>query len=240
MQKKLLKHRNRILIYTVLIAIVNAIARGGVTEFYQPIVDLIVIAGLTVTIILTLVKTESESFYGFIDTFSVIWSFFFVFYTIISFIIFPARVNGSSMMPNFTHSDIIFVWKIGDEFELGDVVFVNVTEERTNYDHDDYFLKRVIGTPGDTVYFENNTLYINGEMVEEEYIDSSRNRTNDFLFEDICFIKDEKCSGVIPEDYYFVLGDNRDNSQDSRAIGLIYKDDLFGRVIFNMMRFQIW
>lgn len=240
MRAKLLKHRNRILIYTVLIAVVNALSREGITSFYQPVVDIIVIAGFITAIILTLYRTDDEKFFGFVDTISVLWSFFFIFYTIISFLLFPARVNGSSMVPNFEDNDIILVWKLQDEFETGDVVFVNVTKERTNYRTDDYFLKRVIGLPGDTVYIENDTVYINGEELEEEYLDPFRKDSKDFTFEELCIIKDETCTVSIPSGYYFVLGDNRENSLDSRYIGLIHKDDLFGRVVFDIKRLKVW
>jgi signal peptidase I len=220
--------------------IVNLFIKGGITDFYQPVVYGITLSGLLLGVIITIVlskEKETELFYHFVDAISIIWTFFLVFYLLISFIMFPARVNGTSMTPNFDDNNVIIVWKLKDNFDTGDVVFVNVTTERTRHGEDDFFLKRIIGTPGDVVEFRDNVLYINGSIVEEDYIEAE---TTDFIFDDICFIKNTSCSGFIPSEYYFVLGDNRNNSVDSRYIGLIHKDDLFGKVIFDVMRFKVW
>lgn len=243
MNSKLEKHRNRILIFSVLIFIVGMINTGGVTSFYQPIVYGVTGLGMLLAVLITIfieTKKDNSKLYFFVDTVSVIWVFFLVFYLMISFVLFPARVNGASMMPNFEHNDVILVWKLKSSYEFSDVVFVNVTKERTNHDMDEYFLKRVIGTPGDSVNYENNALYINDKIVREEFLNKLLIKTYDFDFDSICTIKEDKCSGVIPDDYYFVLGDNRENSLDSRDIGLIHKDDLFGEVILDMMRLKIW
>lgn len=240
MKDKLLKYRNRILIYSVLISIINVFSTNSITDFYQPVVFGITTAGLLLSLWITHVlknQKEEEHFYMFVDTISIIWVFFLVFYFLVSFIMFPARVNGTSMTPNFDDNDVIIVWKLKQEFEFGNVVFVNVTDERTNHYMDEYFLKRVIGTPGDKIEHIGNILYINDVPVEEDFIDTY---TQEFTFDEVCFIKDQPCMDVIPNDYYLVLGDNRNNSVDSRMIGLIHKDDLFGKVIFNVMRFETW
>lgn len=240
MKQKLLKYRNRIMVYSVLIAIINVFSKNSITDFYKPVVLAITSGGLLLSLWITHVlnkQQEDEHFYMFVDTISIVWVFFLVFYFSVSFVLFPARVNGSSMTPNFDDNDVILVWKLQSEFEFGNVVFVNVTEERTNHTMDEYFLKRIIGTPGDKVEHIGNILYINNVPTEEDYINTF---TQEFSFEDVCFIKDVSCENVIPDDYYLVLGDNRNNSVDSRIIGLIHKDDLFGKVIFNVMRFETW
>ncbi len=244
MREKLVRHRNGIVIFTVLILLVDLLNSGGITEFYTQAVAVVVTLGLVFGFYITLVlklNKESKTFYSFIDTISVIWIFFFVFYSLISFVLFPARVNGTSMVPNYQNGDTILVWQLNNEYELGDVVFVNVTKERTNYFKDEFFLKRIIGVPGDKVEYIENEVYINGVLLEENYeLNISDLYSRDYAFEELCRIKDEYCEDGIPEDYYFVLGDNRTNSTDSRKIGLIHKDDLFGKVIFDVSRLKIW
>ena len=83
-------------------------------------------------------------------------------------------------------------------------------------------IKRVVGLPGDTIEFRDNTLYINGEVYEEDYLGDDV-ITDDFSLQDIGY-------DVIPEDMYLVLGDNRQNSMDGRDIGLIKKSDIIGKI----------
>ena len=88
------------------------------------------------------------------------------------------------------------------------------------YDETKYLIKRVIGLPGEHIAYKDNKLYVNGEYVEEN---------RDFITDDF----DLKQLGydVIPDDMYFVLGDSRENSLDSREIGLVAKKDIVGKVV---------
>lgn len=87
-----------------------------------------------------------------------------------------------------------------------------------------YLIKRVIGLPGEKVEIINNKLYINGMEYVEEYLSKELNY-QDFKLSDLNYT-------VIPEDMYLVLGDNRENSLDSRKIGLIKKEDIEGKIAF--------
>lgn len=134
------------------------------------------------------------------------------------------QVVGPSMEPNFNNNDILILDKISYKFidiKRNDIISFNDENSK-------YLIKRVIGVPGDTVEIKNNILYINGNKVEESYLTGVT--TSDFSLQDIGFDK-------IPDDYYFVLGDNRENSQDSRdkKIGLVAKKDIIGKV-----RLRIW
>ncbi len=104
----------------------------------------------------------------------------------------------------------------------------------------DKYVKRIIGLPGDTIEYRDDVLYVNGEMYEEPYLDKNRenfeaeaNSETEFYTKDLNL---ENIPGVakgtkkIPKDMFLVLGDNRQNSQDSRYIGLIPKDNLVGIV----------
>ena len=87
----------------------------------------------------------------------------------------------------------------------------------------DAIIKRVIALPGETVEYKDNKLYINGKEMEDPYNDG---KTEDYLLD-----------GVIGENEYFVVGDNRSNSADSRMIGLIDKSDIKGRIDLRIFPF---
>ena len=89
-------------------------------------------------------------------------------------------------------------------------------------------VKRIIGLPGETVEYKNNTLYINGKEMEEPFINTN---TDDFNLNELGYDK-------IPENYYFVVGDNRGSSLDSRMIGLINKKDLQGTIKLSITGFK--
>ena len=135
------------------------------------------------------------------------------------------QVVGPSMSPTLNNNDIVILDKISYKFidiKRGDIVALYYADTK-------YLIKRVIGLPGDTIEFQSNRLYINGSFYAEEYL-ASGTITEDFNLYEI---------GVytIPNDMYFVLGDNRGDSLDSRSIevGLIPKKDILGKV-----RFQLW
>ena len=137
------------------------------------------------------------------------------------FIVTPIKVNGSSMMNTLHNNDIMILDKISYRFksiERFDIVVIKRNGE--------YLIKRIIGLPGEVVEYKDNKLYINEELIEEEF---SHLETKDYLLE-----------GKIPEGYYFVVGDNRPDSLDSRRIGLIKEDEILGKtslVIFPFTRF---
>lgn len=133
-------------------------------------------------------------------------------------------VYGQSMLPTIKDGERIIVNKIGyelaepDRFDL--IIF--------HADEDSDYIKRIIGLPGDELYYESDTLYVNGESVEEDFLDAipvngSDVFTDDFTLENLT---DEH---TVPEGHVFVLGDNRKNSVDSRQIGFIPTEEIVGR-----------
>ena len=145
-----------------------------------------------------------------------------------TFIFTPISVQGASMMPTYEDGDRVIVNKIGkaiSDFERFDIVVFKATES------EDY-IKRIIGVPGDHVEYKNDELYINGEKYEEPYLEQQKLQLNDHG--DLTYdFKLEEITGLsyIPEGYYFVLGDNRRVSNDSRnpSVGLISMDDILGK-----------
>jgi signal peptidase I len=150
------------------------------------------------------------------------------------FLFAPIVVDGESMMPTLQNSDRLIVNKIGytiSKPERFDIIVFHATSEKD-------YIKRVIGLPGDSIAYENDELYLNGQLVEELYLAEYQTEyqkdayslpfTGDFTLEDFTGID------VVPEGHLFVLGDNRQHSKDSRHIGFISYDSVVGsaNVIF--------
>lgn len=130
-------------------------------------------------------------------------------------------VDGRSMQPTFEDSERLIVSRLHFLVTLpdrGDIIVFNSVNEN---DPEVMLIKRVIGLPGETIRFTNQTLYINDVMITEDYI-------KEFCTEFRC-ADDET---ILGEDEYFVMGDNRNNSQDSRRLGAIPLDHIVGRVVF--------
>ena len=135
------------------------------------------------------------------------------------FIVTPIRVNGDSMNNTLKDKDIMILDKISYRFQdikRFDIVVIKKDKE--------YLIKRVIGLPGETVEYKNNKLYINNKNVAEKF---NHEETTDFILEE-----------KIPEGYYFVVGDNRPVSNDSRYIGLIKEEDILGKTSFVIFPFN--
>ena len=132
------------------------------------------------------------------------------------------QVVGSSMSSTLQDGDVLILNKIKYRFtdiKRGDIISLEYADTK-------YLIKRVIGLPGDTVLIRDNTLYINGEVYVENYLDEG------LVYDD--FDLSSLGYDVIPEDMYLVLGDNRPDSLDSREIGLISKDGVIGKVSFRI------
>lgn len=135
-----------------------------------------------------------------------------------SFIATPVIVSGSSMDGTLEDGDILLLNKFDNEYERFDVVVFDYQDTK--------LVKRIIGLPGEHVKYEDHVLYINNEEVTDEFASITFDYDLNYLGYD-----------VIPEGYYFVLGDNRTKSSDSRMIGLISKDVIDGTASFSIWPF---
>ena len=138
------------------------------------------------------------------------------------YVVSVTQVVGSSMSSTLESGDVLILNKFKYRFmdvERGDIISLEYADTK-------YLIKRVIGMPGDTVSIKDNTLYINGEIYIENYLDEGL-VYDDFELSSLGFNR-------IPEDMYLVLGDNREDSLDSREIGLISKDEIIGKVSFRI------
>ncbi len=170
-------------------------------------------------------------FGAFKSVFGVMWEFVeaFVFaaaiFVVAYLVLFqPNQVKGSSMYPTFKDGEYIFTDKISYRMGLpkrGDVV---VFRSPKNNDID--FIKRIIGLPGDQVKISQGKLYLNGAPLDEsEYLDPSvYTGPEGYLAEDQEI--------VVPEGQYFVVGDNRPHSSDSRDFGPVTTAEFVGKVFF--------
>lgn len=133
-----------------------------------------------------------------------------------TFLVSLANVSGSSMNDAFFDQDDVLIAHSIEGITYGDVVVVQVEDE--------YFLKRVVGLPGDSVVVTSGEVRINGEALDEPYLSDSQT---------ICYGGNE-CDVTLNETEYYVLGDNRDNSIDSRDLGPIEETKFYGHVIFTL------
>lgn len=126
----------------------------------------------------------------------------------------PIRVDGDSMKNTLLDNEVLLVTK--PEYIFGDPQRFDVVICHYPGRGDTNFVKRVVGLPGDTVAVQDGFLYVNGEKYEEPYI----THRPDYIL----------APYTVPEGMYFVLGDNRSNSNDSHLVGPIERDMIVGHV----------
>ncbi len=168
-----------------------------------------------------------------------------------SFIFEPFRIPSGSMMPTLLQGDFIFVKKYSYGLRLpvleskiietgapkrGDVVVFRLPSDPSIN-----FIKRVVGLPGDVLTYRRHVLTVNGEVVDLEphphaspidprFVEQLGDRQHEILISDENHVTGDDAF-VVPEGYYFMMGDNRDNSRDSRFIGAVPESNLVGEAV---------
>lgn len=133
-------------------------------------------------------------------------------------------VNGSSMYPTLEDKDYLMLNKISKESpDNGDIVVFDTTPDAKNRDKI-YYIKRVIATPGQHIEIKDGIVRVNGKTLDEKYTDGS--------------VTEGEIDTIVPEGKYFVLGDNRDGSTDSRVFGFVPKETMVGKVIVRLYPFK--
>lgn len=135
-----------------------------------------------------------------------------IFFFVYIFLVQPHRVKGDSMLPNFLDGELLLTEKIAYRFgtpQRGDVIVFRAPGKNVD------FIKRIIGLPGESVRIEDGVVYVNGNKISEPY-ETQTTQGNETI--------------IVPFEQYFVLGDNRGASSDSRSFGTISVDSLRGKV----------
>lgn len=146
-----------------------------------------------------------------------------LFIVIYLFVLQPNQIKGASMEPTFYNANYIFTSKI--TYLLRKPIQGDVVVFHSPKNPDIEYIKRVIGLPGDTVLIENQTVYVNGQIVYEPYISAATTLIpGNFAQEGVPI--------VVPEGYYWVMGDNRPRSSDSREFGPIPLTSIVGHVFY--------
>jgi signal peptidase I len=139
---------------------------------------------------------------------------------VILFVYQPVKVEGTSMMPSLEDQERIFINKFIYRFGMGDIQRGDMVVFWFPGDPSKSYIKRVIGLPGDTVEIANGQVSVNGRALKEDYVPSN--------YRDTQSIEPEH----VPPDHYFVLGDHRSSSNDSRSWGSVHRRHIYGKAVF--------
>lgn len=137
---------------------------------------------------------------------------------IITFLYQPVRVEGTSMLPRLEDHDRLFINKFVyhiASIHRGDVVVFHYPRDPSKS-----YIKRIIALPGDRLAIERGQVYLNGKALKEVYVPEEYRDMRSFP------------ETVIPEDEYFVMGDHRSISSDSREFGPVERDLIYGKAVF--------
>lgn len=172
------------------------------------------------------VKAVIEFVMEILETIVFVGSIFIVVYL---FLFQPNQIKGASMEPTFYNGNYIFTSKVTyklREPERGDVVVFHSPKN-----NDIEYIKRIIGIPGDTILIQNTTVNVNGTPINEPYISAATELMyGGFVQEGVPI--------TVPENHYFVMGDNRPRSSDSREFGPVPYESIIGQVIYRYFPFN--
>ncbi len=136
-----------------------------------------------------------------------------------------ATIEGASMKPTFNSGDNVVMTHVDESYDRLDLVVVRHEDAS-----EDFLIKRLIGLPGETIMIEDDGVFVDGARLNEPYLAQNTKTT--------CPRNEDSCSWTLQEDEYFVLGDNRSNSLDSRHYGHFTSIQLYGRIQIRLYPFH--
>ena len=139
---------------------------------------------------------------------------------LIVFIFQPVKVEGTSMMPTLTDQERIFINKFTYHYGLGSIEHGDMVVFKYPLDQTKSYIKRVVGIPGDWIQIVDGQVFLNGKRLAENYVpEEYRDHVSWSLRQ-------------VPKDEYFVLGDHRSSSNDSRSWGFVERKYIYGKAVF--------
>ena len=137
---------------------------------------------------------------------------------IITFLYQPVRVEGTSMLPRLEDHDRLFINKF--VYRISSVHRDDVVVFHYPRDPEKSYIKRVIGLPGDRIFIDRGRVYLNGRLLREPYVPEEYRDTRSMA------------ETIVPEDAYFMMGDHRSISSDSREFGPVDRELIYGKAVF--------
>ena len=182
-------------------------------------------------------------FYQIYDIVNFIGIFLTVFLWMIIFVITPVEISGQSMEDTLSQGDKVLVWRVNYEPQLYDIVVIDANEHYTFTDDTEFIIKRIMANSGDYVELRADGIYyINGRPVRRNIsLAEFEMMLTDTSTGNCVMEKDEDSKtyfGTVPEGFCIALGDNRNNSMDSKSVGLIHNEDVLGKAIYRIYPFD--
>jgi signal peptidase I len=143
---------------------------------------------------------------------------------LIVFIYQPVKVEGTSMQPTLSDKERIFINKFTYRFGLGGIEHGDTVVFWYPEDATKSYIKRVIGIPGDRIRIDSGQVFVNDQPLVEDYVEED--------FRDQMSWPSNHHDRVVPQSQYFVLGDHRSSSSDSRSWGFVPRENIYGKAVF--------
>lgn len=159
---------------------------------------------------------------------------FLIFMVLTKFVVNPVQVFGNSMYPTLKDQERGFSSIISTHFEIHRKDIVVVKAKDSSHEH---WVKRVIGMPNETIECKNDVIYINGEPLNQDFLDEEYVNEQKSIYG---YFTEDFGPVTLKEDEYFLMGDNRPHSTDSRRVGVFQKSEMTSVGIFIYFPFQEW